>query len=128
MMLLFTHDNVTMIYYFNTVPKFISNPHGTINNTHVPWGIPYTIKGCRFQTTFLKGFVAYWLKDGVKLPALIETVEGNEEVVFPDFSFRSLTTKNNGTYQCVLELPGNPILYSSPFHLKIKSKCLTLRL
>ena len=121
-MLLFTHRYIASI-----VPKFTFNPRGTINNTHVPWGIPYTIKGCRFQTTFLKGFDAYWLKDGVKLLAsLIEPLEGVGEVAFSDLSFRSLTTENNGTYRCVLELSGNPIQYSSPFHLQIQSNLISL--
>ena len=115
--------------YRSPVPKFITNPYNNIKNIintnnrdTVLWGIPYSIKGCRFQATLQQGMKHYWLKDNnTRMFSSVRRVRESDDLQFNDISFKSLSIHDNGTYQCVLEFPGRSILYSSQFHLNVKS-------
>lgn len=76
-------------------------------------GTPLTIKGCQFESTFSKGFDAYWMKDGVWYrKAEISKGENRDVLVFKDLQFKQLRDDDNGTYRCALDFSGRQLQLS----------------
>ena len=87
-------------------------------------GILFTIKGCQFESTFTKGFDAYWIKDG-NFYKRAEIEKARFQLInFKDLRLQYLTAEHNGSYKCALKLSGKPLQLSKPLDVVLEGKII----
>jgi len=101
-------------------PIISKNPEGSVKYGPLRMGTQFTIKGCHIKSTFVKGFYAYWMKDGQHYEKVEMKRNEKKELVFPDLQFNRLSDNHNGSYRCALNIPGRQLQLSNPVDVHLE--------